>query len=69
MIQKLDLFIKHVNKHPTEKKMTYIQHFKHAIEMSFNLAYASFSVFIHAIYPPVNQNTASDIIKYLYSQL
>ncbi len=66
---KLDIILKYINKHPTEKNMTYIEHFKHAIHMSYKLAYASVSVFIHAIYPPVNQNTASDIIKKLHSQL
>jgi hypothetical protein len=60
--------IEKVNKHPYENNMTYSKHFNHAINMSFKLAYAGVAVFIHAIYPPVHEKTASIIIKDLYFQ-
>ena len=59
--------IQHITKHPNENNMTYKQHFIHASKISFWLGYASICLFIHAIYPPLNETVASDIIKSLYN--
>ncbi len=61
-------FVDLVTKHPNENNMNYITHFNHAISMSYKLAHASVSVFIHAFYPPIHEKTASTIIKDLYLQ-
>lgn len=61
--------IEHITKHPREQNMTYKRHLYHAIKISLKLAYASVCVFIHGIYPPVNETIASDTIKELYDKI
>lgn len=61
--------IDYITDHPRKNNMSYTKHLCHAIELSLKLGYASICVFIHAIYPPMNETVATDIIKELYDKI
>lgn len=63
---KINSIVFKLNEHPFKNNMTYFQHFKYAIKMSSKLAYASCCLIIHAFYPNLFENTATDIIKEIY---
>ena len=58
-----------VELHLKDAKMTYTQHMKYALKISFKLGYASFALLLHSICPCVFQTTGSDTVKNLYQQL
>ena len=52
--------------HLNEKKLTYTQHFKTAVNMSYKMTYGGVSLLLHAIYPDIHETTGSKIIEDLY---
>ena len=56
-------------KHPSDVCMTYLQHCKFSLSLSFQFAYASFAAFIHAIYPDVYVTHSTDTIDSIKKQM
>lgn len=50
-----------VFKHLQTKKISYLQHMKQALIISFQMLYGSIACFVHAFYPDIYVNTASSI--------
>ena len=50
-------------KHLQDINEPYFTHMKHAFHISYQMLFGSISAFIHAIYPDICQNTASNISK------
>ena len=51
--------------HPKDKGMTYLEHFMHANELSLRCFKIAYALFIHAYFPHLFQDYASDKIKEL----
>jgi Family of unknown function (DUF6356) len=56
-------------RHPHAAGETYRQHFAVAMGVSRQLAGASIAAFVHALFPPAHQHTASDRIHGLHDCL
>tara|TARA_Y100000022_G_scaffold170160_1_gene156027 strand:- start:417 stop:617 length:201 start_codon:yes stop_codon:yes gene_type:complete len=56
-------------KHPTNVCLTYFQHMKFSLFLSFHFAKASTTAFIHAFYPDVFITDSSDTVKYLQEEM
>ena len=56
-------------KHLKNRKLTYIEHLKGVLLMSYSLTKANICLLIHGIYPPLFETTASSIIIELNEQL
>jgi len=52
-------------KHLDEVNETYWEHFKFASRTAFVLMLTGIILFVHAIFPEVQKDTASDVIKHL----
>ncbi len=52
--------------HLSDKKLSYTQHFKTAVTMSYKMTYGGVCLLAHAIYPDIHQSTGSKIIEDLY---
>jgi hypothetical protein len=55
--------------HLKNRKLTYIEHLKGVLSMSYSLTKANICLLIHGIYPPLFETTASGIIIELNEQL
>ena len=55
--------------HLKNRKLTYIEHLKGVLSMSYSLTKANICLLIHGIYPPLFETTASSIIIELNEQL
>ncbi len=55
--------------HLKERKLTYIEHLKGVLSMSYSLTKANICLLIHGIYPPLFETTASNIIIDLNKKL
>jgi hypothetical protein len=55
--------------HLKERKMTYIEHLKEVLSISFSLCKANICLLIHGLYPPFFTTTASSIILDLNEKL
>jgi hypothetical protein len=58
-------FYKLFLKHPSEKKMTYLTHMKHAFSIIFKLVYIIFVLSVHAFLPSIWETKGSDLINHL----
>jgi hypothetical protein len=56
-------------KHPEEKRMTYLEHLKHALVLGLDTLTCSIVFIIHGIVPALFQNTGSTMIKNLNEKL
>ena len=52
--------------HPKENGMTYSEHWRHAIQLSYRMWYGSACLFLHAFFPFSFQTNGTRIIKTLY---
>ena len=52
-------------KHPKEVCMTYLEHMKFSLYLSYMFGKASFCALIHAVYPDILITTSSDTINKL----
>lgn len=52
-------------KHLKDVNMTYLEHMKFSLFLSFNFFKASFSAFVHAIYPDILITSSTDTLKLL----
>lgn len=52
--------------HPKENHMTYLEHFCHAIHLSYHMCYGSACLMVHAFFPFVCNTKGSRIITKLY---
>lgn len=55
--------------HPEEKRMTYLEHLKHALALGLETLGCSIIFIIHGIVPALFQNTGSTMIKNLNQKL
>lgn len=55
--------------HLKERKLTYIEHLKEVLLMSYYLTKANICILIHGVYPPLFTSTASNIISDLNQKL
>jgi hypothetical protein len=55
--------------HLKERKLTYIEHLKEVLLMSYSLTKANICLLIHGVYPPLFTKTASTIISDLNQKL
>ena len=55
--------------HLKERKLTYVEHLKGVLLMSYSLAKANICLLIHGVYPPLFTKTASIIISDLNQKL
>lgn len=62
-------FIRMWTDHSQEKGMTYMEHMGVALSMAGRMAYGSFSLTIHSIFPFWFQTTGSECIKGLYNEM
>ena len=53
-------------KHPKEVCMTYFEHMKFSLYLSYMFGKASFCALIHAVYPDILITTSSDTIDKLF---
>ena len=58
-----------LTKHLRESDLTYFQHMRRALSISFNLMTASAACLIHAFFPFVLETNATSKIKSLYEKL
>ena len=56
-------------KHPEEKKMTYLEHLKHALSLGLETLGCSIVFIVHGIVPVLFENTGSNMIKKLNQKL
>lgn len=52
--------------HPNKNGMTYKEHLKRAMNLSWNMGYGAFCLAIHAFFPFLCEKTGSTVIKELY---
>ena len=52
-------------KHLKDVNMTYLEHMKFSLFLSFNFFKASFSAFIHAIYPDILVTSSTETLELL----
>lgn len=62
-------FIRMWTDHPQEKGMTYMEHMYVALSRAGRMAYGSFSLTIHSVFPFWFQNTGSECIERLYYEM
>lgn len=55
--------------HLKERKLTYVEHLKGVLSMSYSLTKANICLLIHGVYPPLFTKTASIIISDLNQKL
>ena len=55
--------------HPEEKRMTYLEHLKHALVLGLDTLTCSIIFIVHGIVPALFQNTGSTMIKNLNQKL
>ena len=56
-------------KHPEEKKMTYLEHLKHALALGLETLTCSIVFIVHGIIPALFETTGSTMIKNLNQKL
>jgi hypothetical protein len=56
-------------KHPEEKKMSYVEHLKHALSLGLETLGCSIIFIVHGIIPALFQTTGSTMIKNLNEKL
>ena len=56
-------------KHPEEKKMTYLEHLKHALVLGLETLTCSIVFIVHGIVPALFETTGSTMIKNLNQKL
>lgn len=56
-------------KHPIKNKETYWQHWKCAVKIGLEAYFISIIIFIHAFFPFVFENTASERLKKLHEKV
>jgi hypothetical protein len=55
--------------HLKERKLTYVEHLKGVLSMSYSLTKANICLLIHGMFPPLFEKTTSDIIFDLNKKL
>ena len=55
--------------HPQKVCMTYIEHFKFSLYLSYTFAKASFCALIHAVYPDIFVTHSGDTINKLKEEM
>lgn len=55
--------------HPASVGQSYFDHFKFAVKVSFSLLKACFACLVHAVYPPLFENTASVTVSDLHNRI
>ena len=55
--------------HPEEKKMTYLEHLKHALALGLETLTCSIIFIVHGIIPALFETTGSTMIKNLNEKL
>ena len=56
-------------KHPEEKRMTYLEHLKHALVLGLDTLTCSIIFIVHGIIPALFETTGSTMIKNLNEKL
>jgi hypothetical protein len=56
-------------KHPEEKKMSYVEHLKHALTLGLETLCCSIVFIVHGIVPVLFETTGSTMIKNLNEKL
>lgn len=56
-------------KHPEEKKMSYVEHLKHALVLGLDTLTCSIVFIVHGIIPALFETTGSTMIKNLNEKL
>ena len=56
-------------KHPEEKKMSYVEHLKHALALGLETLTCSIIFIVHGIIPALFETTGSTMIKNLNQKL
>ncbi len=56
-------------KHPSDVCMSYFEHCRFSLNLSFQFAYASFAALVHAFYPDVYVTHSTDTIHNIKKQM
>lgn len=65
----MDSILQRFLEHPSAHQMTYTEHLRRALYLSYRMGKASMAMLIHAVFPMVFQTTGSDAIRELHEEI
>ena len=63
------LIREYFDKHPKSVGMTYLEHARFSLELSYSIGISSFKALIHAINPNFFETSTTELIEYLNKKM